>query len=199
MALKSFVDFVYEEKPNIRPCIDKAIKILRKELRYMAAKLQGNHLLTMNSNVFGSAISEESANQIVRAMVPIYEKAQQIKGKPYGGQKAPQNRVNYFNKQVSKQGDGVWMRSHDYLKKDIDKVLDKHASDLKTHIMRFFVGIDEKFKMMSADKSKETPEETRVRESLQKNVILVSERYEEDLLPAAEAFFGEQKASLFVE
>lgn len=149
--------------------------------------------------MFGTVISEESNNQIVRAMVPIYARAREIKGKQYGGQKAPQNRVSFFNKQVSKQGDGVWMRSHDYLKKDIHKVLDKHAKDLKTDILRFFVGIDEKFKMMSADKSKETPEETEVREALQKNVVLLTERYEKELLPAAEAFFREQKASLFVE
>lgn len=35
MALKSFVDFVYEEKPNLRPCIVKVAKALRKDLRYV--------------------------------------------------------------------------------------------------------------------------------------------------------------------
>lgn len=131
-------------------------------------------------------------------MAPVYDYAQQIKGRPHGGQKAPQNRVNFFNKEVCKQGDGVWMRSHDYLKRDLHKMLDKHAQQLKMDIKAFFVDIDAKFEMMSADKSKETPEEAQVREALGKSVIQAEEKYSE-LLPVAEAFFGEQKASLFVE
>lgn len=155
-------------------------------------------MLTSRSNVFGSATSEEPSNQIVRAMVPIYEKAQEIKGRAHGGQKAPQVRVNFFNKEVTKQGNGVWMRSHDYLKRDIHKVLDKHAQQLKVDIRNFFVGIDAKFEMMSADTSKETPQEAHVREALGKSVVQAEENYYQ-LLPVAEAFFGEQKGSLFVE
>lgn len=33
MALKSFVDYVREERPNLKACVEKAMKSLRKELR----------------------------------------------------------------------------------------------------------------------------------------------------------------------
>lgn len=155
--------------------------------------------LARRSNVFGTATSDEPSNQIVRAMAPIYAKAREIKGRAHGGPKAPQARVNFFNKHVTKPGDGVWMRSHEFLKKDIHKVLDKHARELEQNILAFFEGVDEKFKMMSADKDKETPEEAQVREALQKNVIVATEKYEQELLPAAEKFFEVDKTSLFVE
>lgn len=33
MALKSFVDYVREERPNLKACVEKNIRSLRKDLR----------------------------------------------------------------------------------------------------------------------------------------------------------------------
>lgn len=143
-------------------------------------------VLTSHSHIQSRAMSESSDNHIVMAMQPVYEKARQIKGKAG----TPKDRLVFFEKEVTKQGTGVWMRAHDLLRDQLQDNTFKHAQELKVSITEFFIGIEEKFNMMCSDKEIEDEEEARLREKLQKNLVLVREKLEVEVRPAAMVCFG---------
>ena len=120
-------------------------------------------------------------------MVPIYEKARQIKGRGSG----PKDRVKFFDKKVSMTGEGVWMKAHDYLREELHRVLTEHAECLKSSTRSFFVGIDQKFNIMCSDKELEDAEETLIRDKLQKNLIRAKDLFESEVRSGAKACFGD--------
>lgn len=120
-------------------------------------------------------------------MVSVYEKAREIKGKKGG----PKLRLATFSNMITRQGNGVWMDAHELLRKDIHSMLDKQAEGLKKSATEFFQGIADKFNMMCADDGEETEEEAELRSKMAKNLVLVEEIMEKELLPAAKKFFEE--------
>lgn len=121
-------------------------------------------------------------------MAPVYARAREIKGKKGG----PKIRLQAFSDAITKQGSGVWMEAHELLRKDIGKMLDKHAADLKKSVDDFFGGIVQRFNMMCADDEEESEEEASLREKMTKNLVLAEEILEKELLPMAKKFFDEE-------
>ena len=145
--------------------------------------------LTLFRNVKRAAASDENNSPIVRAMAPVYEEARKIKNKSGKKGNTVQKRNEYFNENITRHGDGVWMAAHDLLKRDIFKVLDAYAEELKDVMTKFFVGIEAKFNLMCAENGKEDEREVELRQKLSKNTMEARKFYEEELLPKAVAFF----------
>lgn len=130
-----------------------------------------------------------------QAMVPIYDGARAIKGRKYAPN-APGKRDTHFQKEISKSGGGVWMKTHDQIKRSLEQTIDKHAVLLKKTLTTRFENIHKMFNTMCADKAGETPEEKEIRAVMLGFVQKAEDKYNQELLPLAKKFFlddGEQR------
>ncbi|EME85276.1 uncharacterized protein MYCFIDRAFT_193628 [Pseudocercospora fijiensis CIRAD86] len=170
MALQPYLDYLFVEKGNVQRFVEHANKEMRKEL----------------GNILAAVSSENTDNPIVQAMKPIYEHCQKIKGKSG----TPTDRLKSFEREVTKIGHGVWMKSVELLKRQLEELLQKHSDALTHHTQDFFCTLQKKFHMMCSSKETEEPEEIELREQLEKALKVAKEMLEEEIQPAAQACLG---------
>jgi hypothetical protein len=131
-------------------------------------------------------MGDSADNHIVQAMLPVYAEARLIKSRP----NAVKDRTTNFERGVTKKGHGVWMRSHDAIKEQLEALTSKYTEELKSAMHKFLVGIERRFDMMCSDKEVEDEEEEKLRETLQKTLVIAREKLACEVRPAAQACFG---------
>ncbi|KXT05977.1 hypothetical protein AC578_304 [Pseudocercospora eumusae] len=170
MALQPYLEYLYTEKGNIQIFVEHANKEMRKDL----------------GSILGAVSSENTDNPIVQAMKPVYEDCQKIKGK-LG---TPKDRLRAFEREVTRTGNGVWMKSVDLLNAQLQELLQKHSRVLTHATKDFFHNLQKNFHLMCSSKEKEEPEEIELRQQLEKALVVAKEMLAENIQPAADACLG---------
>jgi hypothetical protein len=135
--------------------------------------------LTFNSRCHRNTVNDIPECHLVKAMAEIYAHCQTIKSP----RAKPQQRLDEFERLVTQQGTGVWMKAHDGLKADIIDTLKAEKRQLKKDMHIYFAGIEEKFNLQCVGNVVECEAETELREELRENLNQAQKLLDDEIKP----------------